>query len=270
MEYPLEKRIDTCYNFKKRKDYQINMKILSIGNSFSVDAHEYLHKLAKDRGIDIETVNLAIGGCSLERHWENVVNNNANYGYSINGEIWSEKDVTIDEIIKSQVFDVVTLQQVSHFSGMYETYQPYLNNLIDYVRKHQPNASLYFHRTWAYELDSNHSEFHLYGCDQKRMYNALCKATEIAASETGATLILAGDVIQAMRERIKKFDYAGGGESLCLDGFHMSHTYGRYAVALTWFATLSGKRAEPMEFMDLDLDIITEICDIVNEIVFGK
>ena len=104
------------------------MKILSIGNSFSVDAHAYLHQLALQRAENIETVNLAIGGCSLERHWENVVNNNDNYGHSINGEIWSEKDVTLESVISSEQFDIVTLQQVSHFSGMYETYQPYLNN----------------------------------------------------------------------------------------------------------------------------------------------
>ena len=74
-----------------------------------------------------------------------------------------------------------------------------------------------------------------------------------------------------MRERIAKFDYRNGGETLCLDdGFHMSHTYGRYAVALTWLATLTGKRVEPLPFMELDLNVITQICEIVNETVFGK
>ena len=246
------------------------MKVLSIGNSFSVDAHEYLHKLAMARGENIETVNLAIGGCSLERHWENILNNSDNYGHCINGEIWAEKDVTLESIIKSEEFDAVTLQQVSHFSGRYETYQPYLNNLIQYVRKHQPNAELYFHRTWAYEIDSTHSEFYLYDNDQKRMYAEIIKATDKILSETGLILIPSGDVIQAMRERIAKFDYQNGGESLCLDGFHMSHTYGRYAVALTWLATFTGKRVEPLPFMELDMGIIEQICDIVNEIVLGK
>ena len=80
------------------------MKILSIGNSFSEDAHAYLHQLAKQRNIDLETVDLAIGGCSLQRHWENVEHNNANYGHSINGGPWAKKDVTIDEIIKNDFY----------------------------------------------------------------------------------------------------------------------------------------------------------------------
>lgn len=34
---------------------------MSIGNSFSQDAHNWLHKLAKLSGFDIETANLCIG-----------------------------------------------------------------------------------------------------------------------------------------------------------------------------------------------------------------
>ncbi|MBQ2809737.1 MAG: DUF4886 domain-containing protein [Clostridia bacterium] len=246
------------------------MKILSIGNSFSLDAHEFLHELSEQRGINLKAVNLAIGGCSLQTHWENVVQNNANYIHIINGGAWEEKRVTIEEIIKSEAFDIVTLQQVSHFSGEYETYQPYLDSLVQYVRKYQPNAELYIHRTWAYEIDSQHDGFARYDRDQQKMYKAICEATKIASGVVNAKIIFAGDTIQALRERLPKFDYANGGESLCIDGFHMSHTYGRYAVALTWLATLTGKRVAQMPFKDLDLDIITQICDIVNEIVFEK
>lgn len=244
------------------------MKILSIGNSFSIDAHEYLHILASKAGADLTTVNLAIGGCSLQTHWENVVQNNANYLHIVNGKDWSEQRVTIDEILKSDTFDVVTLQQVSHFSGKYETYQPYLNDLAAYVRKYQPNSKLYFHKTWAYEIDSPHSEFPLYDCNQRKMYEALCAASSIACKDIDAIPIPSGDVIQALRERIPAFDYANGGESLCCDGFHMSHTYGRYAVALTWLCTLTGTKATPLPLENLDPEIINQICDVINDVLY--
>lgn len=245
------------------------MKILSIGNSFSVDAHAYLSALGKEAGVEITAVNLAIGGCSLKTHWENVESNSKSYLHLINDNGWGDPLVTIDEIIKSEKFDIVTLQQVSHFSGQYETYQPYLDNLINYVRKHQPSAKLYFHKTWAYEIDSQHSEFPIYDCDQRKMYEAIDEVSGRVCQETGLTPILSGDVIQAMRERIPLFDYKNGGESLCLDdGFHMSRTYGRYAVALTWLATLTGKQVSPIPFKELDNEIIAKIADIVNEIVF--
>lgn len=245
------------------------MRILSIGNSFSEDAQAYLHALAEQRGIDLTAVNLAIGGCSLQTHWENVEQGNANYLYGINGGAWADKLVTIEEILTTQHFDAVTLQQVSGFSGQYETYQPYLNNLAVYVREKQPGAILFFHRTWAYEIDSPHGHFPFYDCDQKKMYNALCRASDSACLVTGAAPIPAGDVIQTLRETVPAFDYVGGGESLCRDSFHMSETYGRYAVALCWLATLCGKRVEPMPFMDLDETLIAEICKIVNEVVFA-
>ena len=49
------------------------MRILAIGNSFSQDAFKYLHKVAEAAGKEVTTVNLYIGGCTLERHWNNVL-----------------------------------------------------------------------------------------------------------------------------------------------------------------------------------------------------
>ena len=244
------------------------MKVLSIGNSFSEDAQAYLHALAEQRGIDLTTVNLAIGGCSLQTHWENVQHNRANYLYGVNGGAWAEQLVTIEEILTTQRFDAITLQQVSGLSGQYESYQPYLNDLAAYVREKQPGAILFFHRTWAYEWGSPHGDFARYDRDQKKMYEEIRRASSSACLVTGATLIPAGDVIQALRERVPAFDYQNGGESLCRDSFHMSETYGRFAVALCWLASLWGKYVHPMPFMDLDEGLIAEICKVVNEIVF--
>lgn len=243
------------------------MKILSIGNSFSADAHVYLRALAEQREISLETVNVAIGGCSLQMHWENIVKGSENYLLGINGgEDWEKELISVRKALKSDTFDVVTLQQVSGFSGQYESYQPYLNDIISYVREFQPSAKLYLHRTWAYEIDSSHGDFPRYGSDQAKMHKAICDATSKASSETGLQLILAADVIDALRKRVAEFDYKNGGKSLCRDGFHLS-VYGRYAVALLWLATLTKKPIEPLPFCDLDFDIITQICKIVNEIV---
>ena len=49
------------------------MNILAIGNSFSQDATRYLHGIARADGVTLEVVNLYIGGCSLERHYRNMM-----------------------------------------------------------------------------------------------------------------------------------------------------------------------------------------------------
>ncbi|MBO5102097.1 MAG: DUF4886 domain-containing protein, partial [Clostridia bacterium] len=63
-----------------------SIKILSIGNSFSVDAQRYLHAIAEANGESIECHDIVIGGCSLERHYNNMLADAYEYGYIINGE----------------------------------------------------------------------------------------------------------------------------------------------------------------------------------------
>ena len=61
------------------------MKILAIGNSFSQDATRYLYGIARADGVNLEVVNLYIGGCSLERHYRNMLSAERAYGLEING-----------------------------------------------------------------------------------------------------------------------------------------------------------------------------------------
>ena len=58
------------------------IKILAIGNSFSVDAMEYLCDICDAAGIgDIVLGNLYIGGCSLDTHWNNIQKDANAYTY---------------------------------------------------------------------------------------------------------------------------------------------------------------------------------------------
>ena len=57
------------------------IRLLSVGNSFSQDAHRCLHDIAAAAGVEVECVNLYIGGCSLEQHWQNVQSGEPAYEY---------------------------------------------------------------------------------------------------------------------------------------------------------------------------------------------
>lgn len=240
------------------------MKILSIGNSFSEDAHRWLHKLSKINDVSMETANLYIGGCSLETHWTNMMQNNAYYDLQLNGNA-GEKKISIAEALKMDTWDVITLQQVSQLSGMGDTFEPYLSNLASIVRKAQPNAKLYFHQTWAYEVDSDHPGFANYDRDQKQMYDCIINASENAAKTIDAEVIPVGRAIQAMRKNIPEFDYPNGGISLCRDGYHLTFDYGRCAAAATWLHTLTGMKVKANEFEDFELHLLKKILSVVNE-----
>ncbi len=241
------------------------MKILSIGNSFSNDAHGWLQKLAQANGDCLETANLFIGGCSLETHWQNVTENNEAYDYEINGGQASRK-ISIIDALRADNWDIITLQQVSQFSGMIETYEPYLSALADLVRKEKPDAKLYFHQTWAYEIDTTHEGFKNYDNDQRYMYDCIERASKQAAKKINAEIIPVGREIQYIRENIKEFDYKNGGLSLCRDGFHLTFDYGRFAAAAVWLRTLTGKSVNVTEFQNFNPEILKKIIRAVNEL----
>lgn len=241
------------------------MKILSIGNSFSQDAHKWLHKLALENGIDLETANLYIGSCSLEMHWENVKENNAYYDFEVNGNVGEEK-ISIMEALELKKWDFITLQQVSQLSGIYESYEPYLSSLVELIRKVRPKAKIFFHQTWAYETDSDHCGFVNYNNNQTEMYCRIKEISEIAAQSVQVELIPSGHVIQTLRETVPEFNYREGGLSLCRDGFHVSEDYGRYAVAATWLHVITGINIQTTDFANFDSRILNKIIDVVNQL----
>ena len=98
------------------------MKILCIGNSFSCDATRYLHQIARSQKEAWQISNLYIGGCSLEQHYRNMLRENEAYGLQINGNL-SGFYVSLKEALLNRPWDVITIQQASHFSFNKETYE---------------------------------------------------------------------------------------------------------------------------------------------------
>ena len=242
------------------------MKLLSIGNSFSQDAQEWLHEIAVANGVDLETTNLMIGGCSLETHWSHVVDKQAEYYLEQNGKNM-DRMVTIDEGLALEDWDVITVQQASHYSGQPQSYMPYVTDLVAYVREKCPNAKIYFHQTWAYEIDSDHGGFANYNRDQGEMYRRICDCAAMAQRLIGADILPSGPVVQYLRENAPEFDYKNGALSLNRDGFHLSWEYGRYAAAATWYKVLTGKIPEVNAFPDWDAHLIDVIHAAVDAVV---
>lgn len=245
------------------------MKILSIGNSFSQDAHKWLHSIAKADDFKLDTFNLYIGGCSLEMHWNNYINDTSNYELQGNNGEFLE-NISLSKALKMDIFDVVTIQQVSGLSGQPQSYFPYLANLAGVVRKAQPDAKIYFHKTWSYEIDSSHPSFLTYNNDQKEMYRRLCDASDMVKKIIDVDIIPTGDVIQRLRENSKEFNYKNGGISLCRDGFHLSLDYGRLAAGCVWYKTITGNKVNIEKVMNiienLDVNLTETIMNCIEVI----
>ncbi len=195
------------------------IKILAIGNSFSQDAVYYLHDIAMAANTKIKVVNLYIGGCSLEMHWNNINADAANYDYELNGLPVGRK-ISIREALQEESWDYITLQQVSGDSGILDSYEPFITDIYNYVRQQVPAAEILLHQTWAYEVDSQHPAFAKYDRDQKRMSQLIEVAYTNLSNRMDMRIIPCGKVIEELRT-YPTFDYTKGGISLCRDGFHM-------------------------------------------------
>jgi len=172
--------------------------------------------------------------------------------------------------IRDEKWDFVTLQQASHFSGMPETYEPFASVLLHCVHFYAPDAKVYFHMTWAYELDSDNRFFPNYDCDQAKMYKLIDITTKWFKAKTGLDVIESGVLIQNLRQ-LPAFDYANGGLSLCRDGYHMTFDYGRYALGALWAEKLLGINVVETEFApeNTDLDLIKQIRETVHSVANG-
>lgn len=243
------------------------MKLLSIGNSFSQDAHRYLHELAKYNGIDLETVNLYIGGCNLLRHCACLDSGEAAYDLEPNGGEGIAK-ISLSDAVRSDVFDIVTVQQSSYDSGRPQTYFPYMEKLLSFCRESQPDAKLFFHQTWTYETDSALDAFADYDRDQSEMFRRIEDCTAMVKKAFGLPVIPTGAMIQRLRDTVPEFDYKNGGRSLCRDGGHLSFDYGRLTAAYTWLRSITGEAVTLKGFADFD-DTLTEKIQAAGNQLFG-
>ena len=234
------------------------MNILSIGNSFSQDAQRYLHEIAKADGFDLQSFNLYIGGCSLSRHYRNMLSAERAYTLEMNGHS-TGFFVSLQEALLNRNWDAVTIQQVSQESPDYETYQPYLNELTKYVRHCVPKAKILVHQTWAYEQDSQ--RLHDFGyADQADMFRGLKAAYEKAAQDIDADgIIPSGEVFQAL--------LTNGIEKVHRDMFHASFGLGRFALGLIWYAVLTGRDVEGIAFSDFAEEVTPQQIAIVKKCV---
>lgn len=250
------------------------MKILAIGNSFSDDASTYLHQIGKTGGTDIKIISLCIGGCPFKLHWENALSEAKAYSTRLNGEDYKD-NVSINEILESDDFDIITFQQGSILSGKPETYYPYIENLFHFVKAIHPEAEILIHQTWAYE--KGFDRLSEYENSQDVMFQSLKQAYNEAAERLGilngapVRIIPCGEAMQMARENPLFNSAFGDGNPLSMnrDGFHASLQYGRYLLGAVWYEVLTGKNifSNPFKPEGTEVEIIELLKQVAHKAV---
>ena len=232
-------------------------KVLAITNSFGVDANHYLYGISRSAGEEIKVVTLYIGGCSLYRHYRNMLSEEKAYALYVNG-MATGFSVSLKEALLSDEWDVITYQQASPTSGAYETYLPYLPELYAYAKKYAPAAKHYIHAIWA-RSDEWLKKSKLVYKSSAEMFAAHHKAYELAAKEISADGYIPAT---AAMEKL----YAKMGEAAYRDGGHANYGSARYMLGLVWYMTLFDKKdIDKVNFSDFDVPVTEEEKKIAEE-----
>lgn len=228
------------------------VRILAVGNSFSEDAIEQnLYELAEAEGIRVIIGNLYHPGCSLEQHFNYLSEGKKEYNYRkiVDGVKTDCPQTTLEYALLDEDWDYVSFQQASHYSGLWNTYMPWLEHVVSYVKKRlRHDTKLMWHMTWAYAADSKHDGFKNYGNSQINMYKAILSTTQnVLKTIPFDILIPCGTAIQNARTSTL-------GDTMNRDGYHLQLTYGRYVAACTWFEAIFNRNVKSNTYRPLGVD----------------
>ncbi|WP_309384576.1 DUF4886 domain-containing protein [Cerasicoccus frondis] len=263
------------------------VKILGVGNSFTNNANKYLAKIYDSvDSADADIGTAFIGGCSLDRHVKHAKEHEADpntgneYEYRLDWEMQGE-NLSLKEMLLAEDWDYITIQQVSTKSYKEESFYPYTEELIDYIRQYRPDAEIVVHETWSHSVNSYRAKD--WKLDPDKMYEKLHANYAKIANEHGLRVIPVGTAFQNARAtemwdyQVDDFDSKNhdltypedknslpdtskslnndyywkkgkdGNWFVVNDGFH-ANTAGEYLGALVWFEFFSGVDARTVPY----------------------
>lgn len=258
--YEIQKNIDTKdktiinvpYNQMPFPVDRNNIKILTIGNSFTDNAYTYLRQIIA--GSNIEGITLGRSfypSCSLSKEVNAFDNNDAIFGFYIskngasfetianqNGAGTLTDGMTLKQIIDYEDWDIIILQQNSANSANWNTYETDLLNLIRRIRCYtKNNPKIGFHLTWA--LSKNHTTVKTnFNGDQEQMYEALVNVSKKLKIDYNFDLII--NTYQAFQNCRNNEEINNVISDLLQDDGQHANDYGKYVAGCMYFQSLIG------------------------------
>jgi hypothetical protein len=215
------------------------IRLLTIGNSFSGNATKYLSQItASVEGCRIQIGHADIGGCPLDKHWalaEKSEADPASKPYTYGGKTYSLK-----EMLQLEKWDVVTIQQASIKSFVAESYQPYADQLHQYIQQHAPQAKVMVHQTWAY--GTGNDRLKQWNMTPQQMYDGLAACYATLAARLECPLLPSGAAFQLAQQKQP-------GIGLYDSAVYHANDKGCYLAGCAWFGQIFGISPEKITFV---------------------
>lgn len=220
------------------------LKLLAVTSSFGLNTTEILYHIAKAEGVENVTIGrLYVSGCSLKMHKDYAASQEGVYQYTKfsddNGGVRVKMEgMTLDYGLKDEDWDIIFVQQGATQAGNIDTYQDYLDSVMEYLKanKTNPNAKFIWNITWAFQHDNTYASFlGIYQRDQMTMYQMIldCVREKVVPRDDFELILPTGTAVQNART-----SYFG--DALTKDTLHLNNL-GRAIAGYTVYAMLTGK-----------------------------
>ena len=233
------------------------MRILGIGNSYTLHVFRYLSKIIKECGYeDILTGQCYKGGITLKDAYDNRESTDYFDCYRTRKGTISYTDTTgvsLQEVLDMEEWDYIVFQQQSDDSGIYSSFfgdDFDFNDFIEYVKGYAPNAKIGLVSPWTHAHGYTGNKFiEYYGGSVEAQDAALKTVIPQVANEMDAldTVIDLTSLIDSARENT----YLGAiGDEMTRDKNHVDYGIPEYVCSvlyamclgidithLTWYPT---------------------------------
>lgn len=215
------------------------LSILTVGNSFSDDAMEYVWKIAQAAGVkNVILGNLYYGGCRVAWHYEFWLCNSPKYEYreNVDGHWRTAANSTFEAAFGTYDWDFISFQQSAQVVQSEATNYEDLYALMQMARERCPDAKFVWHMPWANPHEN-------YNNSTETMFRDLLTAQRMLLENYSFDEILTtGTGIQNARTSYIPTD------EFIRDGWHLSFILGRYIAGLTFFTQLTGISVKDISF----------------------
>jgi hypothetical protein len=219
------------------------VKVLTIGNSFADNACTFIKQITESvPGCKIEFSKANIGGCYLEKHAKLIKDCEADPALKP-----YQKKYSLKELLQSDKWSVVTIQQVSHQSFRPESYHPYADEIVACIKENAPGAEILIHQTWAYAPDCKRLTG--FGINREQMHEGLVKCYgDLSKNFGGLRMLKSGEAFNRSFRADPEVDLWNA-----KDRFHASQE-GCYLAGCVWFAELFGISPEKVSYVPKGMD----------------
>ena len=252
--------------------------MLTIGNSFSLNATRYLAPILNDYGVENATVGVLYrGSSSLQEHEFYAKNKAVGYHYyqADNAVGFVEtKDVNFYHALEQEDWDIIVMQHGAGKQGSPDTYDAdAITYLINTIKQYCPNAALYWHMDWSYAEGYTGVKVFVdeHGSSCEHSYRATTETVQqiILPDERFEAIIPTGTLIHLLRQKYTI-------KQLQTDQRHLSNPLGEFSAATVFACVLLERGIESLTYCptslqntDLMQDLKTWVPQTLSD-PFGK